>query len=78
MVFSRSMCKVLKEHLDSYLRAIKDEETGDFWVWFMDMWVRLFPKTVTNRWAKEYKASIQECYQVHDHLTLILLTNCLS
>ncbi|SJL11240.1 uncharacterized protein ARMOST_14643 [Armillaria ostoyae] len=62
-VFSCGMCHVLKEHLDIYVRAIETEETGDFWMWFMDIWLRLFPQTVTNRWAKEYEVSVQECYR---------------
>ncbi|KAK0466808.1 uncharacterized protein EV420DRAFT_1635848 [Desarmillaria tabescens] len=56
-LFSCSMQKTLKEHFDVYVHAIEHEETDEFWEWFMDIWVRLYPETVTNHWAKEYQAS---------------------
>ncbi|KAK0443870.1 hypothetical protein EV421DRAFT_1903459 [Armillaria borealis] len=60
--FSGPMRRALKEHLDTYVRAIECEETANFWEWFLYMWVRWFPECVTNSWAKEYQASVQECY----------------
>ncbi len=58
------MEKTLREHLDIYIRAIKREESIDFWTWFLDMWVRIHPETVTNPWEREFKASVFACYKV--------------
>ncbi|KAK0435013.1 hypothetical protein EV421DRAFT_1740461 [Armillaria borealis] len=57
------MEKTLREHLDIYIRAIKQEESTNFWMWFLDMWVRVHPEMVTNPWEHEFKASVFACYK---------------
>ncbi len=53
-----------REHLDIYICAIKGEESMNFWMWFLDMWVRVHPEMVTNPWECEFKASVFACYKV--------------
>ncbi len=51
-----------REHLDIYICAIKGEESTNFWLWSLDMWLRIHPEMVTSPWKREFKASVFPCY----------------
>ncbi|KAK0227420.1 hypothetical protein EDD85DRAFT_958035 [Armillaria nabsnona] len=44
------MQQTLEENLDIYIKNIHNEDTDNFWTWFMDMWAKRFLQCFTASW----------------------------